>query len=88
MAGGIFADLSAHLKPDRGMEESIIMARCGGDEEASLRESIINLHGRRGGWEEEKDSGMQTVPAVTPLTSRGRLASLGVNPNWPRHAKI
>ena len=33
MAGGIFADLSAHLKPDRGMEESIIMGRCGGDEE-------------------------------------------------------
>ena len=30
MAGGIFADPSAHLKPDRGMEESIIMARCVG----------------------------------------------------------
>ena len=34
----------------------------------------------QGGWEEEKDSGMQFVPAVTPLTSRGRLASWGVNP--------
>ena len=44
-----------------------------------LEGSIINLHGRDG-WEEEKDSGMQTVPAVTPLTSRGRLASWGVNP--------
>ena len=30
IAGGIFADLAAHLKPDRGMEESIIMARCVG----------------------------------------------------------
>lgn len=45
----------------------------------SMEGSIINLHGRDG-WEEEKDSGMQTVPAVTALTSRGRLASWGVNP--------
>ena len=32
-----------------------------------------------GGWQdEERDSGMPSVPAVTPLTSRGRLASRGV----------
>ena len=34
----------------------------------------------QGEWEEEKNFGMQFVPAVTPLTSRGRLASRGVNP--------
>ena len=53
MAGGIFADPSAHLKPDRGMEESIIMARCVGigewtrTRQGPIEASIINLHGSR-----------------------------------------
>ena len=84
MASGIFADLADHLKPDRGMEESIIMARCVGIGEWTrtvkgtqwrnqLSICMVAVGGRR------RRTLECSVPAVTPLASRGRLANWGVN---------
>ena len=63
IAGGIFADLAAHLKPDRGMEESIIMARCVGIAEWTR---TLNYQSAWSRWVgEEKDSGMQCPSRYT-----------------------